>query len=87
MSSEMGEYWRDVKSVGRERRAANQDSSSRILSESGLSFETKNLGTHLIITHGERTVDFWPSTGLWIVRKGRTGRGVHGLISWLRNQP
>lgn len=67
-----------------ERRAANRESSAQILDRCGVSFESKNSGAHLIVTHGERVADFWPGTGKYIPRKfGRPGRGVFNLMKVL----
>jgi hypothetical protein len=81
--SDMSDFWRDVKGAGQESRSRNRDSSPTILKEAGIAFETKNLGTHLIVTHGDKVVDFWPGTGLWHARRGPKGRGVFRLISYL----
>jgi hypothetical protein len=63
-----------------ERRAGNRDSSAAVLAERGITFESKNSGVHLIVTHGEKVADFWPGTGKYIVRGGRQGRGVFNLL-------
>lgn len=55
-----------------------------MLHKAGLKFEAKNFGAHLIIRAIGLTVDFWPGTGLWIVRQPRReGRGVQRLIDAL----
>lgn len=55
-----------------------------MLLKAGIRFETKNLGAHLIVRALGLTVDFWPGTGLWIVRDTkRQGRGVQRLIDAL----
>ena len=45
-----------------------------------LSYELKNSGYHCIVRAGGKTVDFWPSTGKYIVRGGKTGRGVFNML-------
>lgn len=81
----MSEYWRDVKAEGQENRARNRESSPTVLTRHGIAYETKNDGTHLIVTHAGKTVDFWPGTGLWRARKGTNGRGVFRLLAFLDN--
>lgn len=81
---EMGEFWRDVREARQAKRAQNREDSAAMLLKAGLKFETKNLGAHLIVRALGITVDFWPGTGLWIVRNPkREGRGVQRLIDAL----
>lgn len=63
-----------------ERRASNRESSADLLTERGIEFEAKNGGVHLIVKHNEKTADFWPGTGKFIVRGGRQGRGVFNML-------
>lgn len=79
-----GEFWRAVRAERREKREKNRTDSATMLQQAGLRFETKNLGAHLIVRAIGLTVDFWPGTGLWIVRNPkREGRGVQRLIDAL----
>lgn len=81
---EMGEFWRDVREARQAKRAQNREDSAAMLLKASLKFETKNLGAHLIVRALGITVDFWPGTGLWIVRNPkREGRGVQRLIDAL----
>ena len=55
--------------------------SARILREHDVGFVARNGGAHLWV---RGTVDFWPGTGKWIVRKtNEKGRGVFGLLRHL----
>jgi hypothetical protein len=60
--------------------ASNRNSSNLYLRSLGISFSEHNEGAHLVVDHPPRLVDFWPGTGLWIVRKGKQGRGVKNLV-------
>lgn len=63
-----------------ERRAKNRQGSADILTALGIPFESKNDGSHLVLTLPDRVIDFWPGTGLFTDRKTRkNGRGVHAL--------
>lgn len=79
--SDMGDYWRDMHEHSKQRRAANRDRSAIILRDSGVRFDTRNGGAHLIV-HGPKAVyDFWPGTGLWQQRgASRAWRGVRSLV-------
>ena len=75
------EYWRDVREYGRAKRARNRESSAEILREAGIEFTALNSGAHLFVRSRAGEADFWPGTGLWVMRDtGRRGRGVWRLI-------
>lgn len=81
----MRDYYRTAevgfRQEAKERREKNRKSSISILQVYGVEFERKNGDVHLIVAHGERVIDFWPSTGKFIERKsGRAGRGVFNLL-------
>lgn len=80
-----GDFWRDVKEARSEKRASNRTNSAALLRAEGIEFEEKNGGAHLIVKASDRTMDFWPGTGQWIVR-GQAGSryGVRGLIQFCR---
>lgn len=66
------------------KRAANRESSVRILIKRGIEFESKNAGAHLIVKHAGITVDYWPGTGKFIARNQQgKGRGIFTLIKFL----
>lgn len=88
---DMGDYWRDVKPALKEdsqrKRADNRDASARNLAAAGTPFEAKNGGAHLVVSAAGLVVDFWPGTGLWVVRgTGERRRGVRHLIKRLGGQ-
>lgn len=47
---------------------------------SGLPITSHNNGEHIVIAN---MIDFWPSSGLWITRRGKhRRRGVKGLVNY-----
>lgn len=79
------EAFKERRGAMREKRAANREDSAALLRERGVAFETRNGGAHLIVTHEDRTADFWPGTGLYVIRDGSgRGRGVMNLLRTLR---
>lgn len=82
MSGDEGDFWRDVNAARQQKRASNRDNSADMLRAAGVKFEERNIGAHLIVQAPGETIDFWPGTGLWIVR-GSTKRsyGVRNLIA------
>ena len=84
--TDMGDMWRDVHADSRKKRAKNRVSSEAMLRAAGIAYEWRANGGHLIIEVGGRLgIDFWPGTGLWIVR-GHTerNRGVESLIKYVK---
>ena len=77
----MGAMWREHKAERAEKRAGNRQHSAVLLREAGVGFSTRNDGAHLIIERGGKIIDFWPGTGLWVVRgQQKRHRGVRSLI-------
>lgn len=78
---DMGDYWRGMAEASKHKRAANRANSADLLRQAGVEFESKNGGAHLVVYGVDRTFDFWPGTGLWVVRHSSDKRrGVRGLI-------
>lgn len=85
--SDMGDDFNALKKMRQEKRASNRDDSAVILSRSGVVFESKNIGAHLVVLAGAKVVDFWPGTGLWIVRGNKQQRrGVRKLVEFVERQ-
>jgi hypothetical protein len=86
----LSDFWRDVRHAGQVKRASNRAQSPEFLREAGVEFEVKNGGAHLIVKGPAGLIDFWPGTGLWIVRgaiwRGAAwrGYGVFKLIKYCR---
>lgn len=80
---DMGDMYRDWNKAKKEKRQANQESSTAILEKSGVKFESKNWGNHLVVSGRKGLIDFWPSTGKFIPRYegGWPGRGIRKLLS------
>ena len=72
--------WNQYKEERRTKRANNKIVSTQMLENSGIKYESKNNGVHLIVESANGKIDFWPSTGKWICRTGDKGRGVTNLI-------
>lgn len=84
---DVGDDFNALKKMRQAKRANNRDDSAAILSRAGVCFESKNLGAHLIVLAGAKEVDFWPGTGLWIVRgESARKRGVRKLVEYVNQQ-
>lgn len=81
--------WAELHAALKARREHNKRSSPGLLKGAGLDFDVHNGGSHIVVrTQGGQVVDFWPSTGKWIVR-GQTHQrgGVRKLIGWCKGKP
>lgn len=83
---DMDEEFRALREYTKTKRRNNTKSSTALLEASGVKFESKNGGSHLIVTTGHGLVDFWPSSGLWIPRKTHKRKGgVKNLIAFAKS--
>ena len=78
--SEIGDTFKIIKERSKLKKISNIESSTLMLLDRGYDVDIRNNGVHLIVDWNDKTVDFWPSTGKWIVRGGKQSRGVKGLI-------
>lgn len=83
MSGDVGEDFKAWHKHKQAKRASNREVAVQVLFENDIPFESKNGGAHLIVTGKDGLVDFWPGTGKFIVRGGKTGRGVFTLLKLL----
>lgn len=77
---DIGDYYRGKRQESQIKKADNQKSSTEILIEKNVTFESKNSGNHLIVAGKNGLIDFWPSTGKFIIRGGKSGRGIFNLV-------
>jgi hypothetical protein len=83
--SELGETFAALREVSREARARNRHFGGAALRLARIDFISRNMGVHLVVSHAGAVVDYWPGTGLWIVRGSNLKcRGVKRLIEHLR---
>lgn len=81
--SDIDDSWRREES--KERRAHNRENGLAALKERSIHVEQKNNGFHLIVKHGDKVVDYWPGTGLWMDRavQSMRRRGIRSLLTHL----
>ena len=78
---DMGEMFKAWDEHKKEKKRSNAEKSRQVLESKGIAFDVKNGGIHLIVYFDGADVDFWPSTGLFIERNGKSeGRGVFSMI-------
>lgn len=79
---DIGEYWKDVKDIQKEKRWSNYEQNKQLLEVNGIPF-TEKANAHFLIFDSEQKVifDFWATTGLFISRKTqKRSRGIKNLI-------
>jgi len=81
--SDLAEIYKIMRESSREKKQNNQAFSTALLDTLGVDYDSRNNGVHLIVFGENETIDFYPSTGKWIVRKGITSRGVKKLLERL----
>jgi hypothetical protein len=78
---DMTEGFRAMSKAAKEKRRTNTAASTNLLAQNDVVYESKNGGAHLIVQGNHHVIDFWPSTGLWIIRGEKTKhRGVYNLL-------
>ena len=80
---DMGDYWRDVKPILRERKAKRQRQAPRAiekLHDSGLTVQRLSYHHFRVTGKNRVTYDYWPSTGLWIGKDGSRGYNIDKLL-------
>lgn len=79
----MKEGFKFMHELSQAKRSHNREHSAALLENSGIAFERKNDGAHLIIL-SKAKIDFYPGTGLWRVRgENKNHRGVRPLLKYL----
>lgn len=82
----MAEDFKALREYRQKKRQSNLGNSTQILKDNSIEFESKNNGVHLIVKGAGKTFDFFPSTGLFILRGINNkvkGRGVYNLMKRL----
>lgn len=74
----------NIRSKSKQRRTGNKRDSPNVLKKAGIPFVEFNDGYHLRLgNENQFKIEFYPSTGLWLIAKDPTirGRGVASAIT------
>lgn len=83
--SEIGDDFAEINERQRQKRASNTEQSTTMLQAAGIAFRSFNGGVHLQIEVRGQSVNFWPSTGLYMVSDDpRKRRGIRNLIRFVK---
>jgi len=85
---DMGEYWRDVKPMLKERREKHVErmgtSANRNIEKLGYPYTHYESNHQFAIETNKGIIDYWGTTGTWIDRKTKKrGKGLRGLRKYL----
>ena len=84
---DMAEGWAEWRQAKQEKKRSNLAASTKMLTDAGIAFTVHNNGIHLVLQKGADTIDFWPSTGLWLKRGNKTkSRGIKTLITFMKRR-
>lgn len=85
--SEDGEMWAEYRAERQAKRASNRaHAEAQLRAVPGITVTTANDGAHYVIGSSAGVIDFWPGTGLWIVRGStKRRRGIAGLIQFIND--
>lgn len=80
---EINTAYDEMKKAKQLKRRTNLAASTKILKASKIEFESKNNGLHLVVHGKYNLIDFWPSTGKFMVRGTEiVGRGVKQVLTY-----
>jgi len=61
----------------------NLENSTQMLIAANIPFKRYNNGVHLFVNN---SINYWPSTGLWITQDKQQGRGIRNLLKYLETK-
>lgn len=74
-----------LRSESRAKKRHNLAYSTNLLRQNGVHFTSNNEYIHCVVSAGVETIDFWPTTGMWIVRGTvEKHRGVYKLLNFCK---
>lgn len=84
---EMGEIFREMTRQKKERKYHRKVKALHLLKENHVVYEELNNGYQLRINVDKDVViDYWPTTGRWIIRNKKACFGVYSLLKFLRRK-
>lgn len=86
MSEEVYQYFSEKRKVKSEKRKANKEYNLAFLKRKNIPFVDLNEGVHVRLVLDGETIDFYPSTGLYILKDGTRGRGIFNLWKLVRGK-
>ena len=86
MSDEIYLYFSERRKARIEKRKSNKEYGLAFLKRKNIPFIDLNNGAHVRLIFDSETIDFYPSTGLYILKDGTRGRGIFNLWKLVRGK-
>ena len=86
MSDEIYLYFSEKRKVQSDKRKANKEYNLAFLKLKDVPFVDLNSGAHVRLVFDDETIDFYPSTGLYILKDGTRGRGIFNLWKLVKDK-
>ena len=86
MSDEIYLYFSEKRKAQSDKRKANKEYNLAFLKSKDVPFVELNNGVHVRLVFDDETIDFYPSTGLYILKDGTRGRGIFNLWKLVKDK-
>ena len=86
MSEETYLHFAEKRKIQSDKRKANKEYNLAFLKRKDIPFVDLNNGAHVRLVFDGETIDFYPSTGLYILKDGTRGRGIFNLWKLVRGK-
>lgn len=86
MSEEIYLHYSEKSKAKSEKRKSNKEYGLEFLKRKNIPFVDLNNGAHVRLVFDGETIDFYPSTGLYILKDGTRGRGIFNLWKLVRGK-
>ena len=86
MSDEIYLQFSEQRKARSEKRKANKEYGLEFLKRKNIPFVELNNGVHVRLVFDDETIDFYPSTGLYILKDGTRGRGIFNLWKLVKDK-
>ena len=86
MSDEIYLYFSEKRKARKEKLKSNREYSLEFLKRKNIPFVDLNNGAHVRLVFDGETTDFYPSSGLYILKDGTRGRGIFNLWKLVRDK-
>ena len=86
MSEEIYLHFSEQRKARSEKRKANKEYGLEFLKCRNIPFVDMNNGAHVRLVFDGETIDFYPSTGLYILKDGTRGRGIFTLWKLVKDK-
>ena len=81
--SDLIEEYEAMREYSRKKKLANKEFSTLLLDKLGIDYTSHNNGIHLKVMNNTETIDFYPSTGTFLISGKQKQRGVVKMLKYM----